>query len=287
MPAARGQIVRERIGERKARVAVIAAAALIALVSARPDAGSWNDGSRLATVESLVDRHTLTIDDSIFVNVASVESSPYDSAILRDPRRPQSLLGTLDKLWIGGHWYSDKSPVPALLMALLYQLLQSLTGVTAAEHPLAFCYVMTALSSGLAYVLAVAAIFDMATTLRLPLRNCVAVAASFGLATLALVYLRYVNNHILLLGVTAALMACHVRLAERGSNIPGLLLSLGSLAGLAYTIDLGVGPVLWLGIVLLTVWRTRSLRALLLVLLAALPWLALHHGVNYAVGGTL
>ena len=69
--------------EHKAWLAVIAGAMLIALVSARPHAGGWNDGSRLATVESLVDRHTLAIDESIFVKVANVESSPYDSEIGR------------------------------------------------------------------------------------------------------------------------------------------------------------------------------------------------------------
>src|SRR5687767_12101081 len=57
--------------ERKAWIGVLLGASLIALVSARPYAGGWNDGSRLATVESLVDRHTLAIDDSMFVNVAS------------------------------------------------------------------------------------------------------------------------------------------------------------------------------------------------------------------------
>jgi len=272
--------------ELKARLAVIVGASLIALVSARPYAGGWNDGSRLATVESLVDRHTLAIDKSIFVNVVSVETSPYDSAIMRDPHRPRSLLGTFDKLWIDGHWYSDKAPVPALLLALLYQLLQWITGLTAGVHPQLFCYAMTVLSSGVAYVVAVAAVFDMATTLRLPMRLRLGVAASFGLATLALVYARYVNSHILLLGVTAALLACHVRLAEGRTARIGMLILLGCLAGFAYTIDLGVGPPLWLGSVLLTAWRTRSAKALAVILLAALPWLAVHHGINYAIGGT-
>jgi hypothetical protein len=43
---------------------VLIVAGLIALASARPYAGSWNDGSRLATVEALVDYHTLIIDQS-------------------------------------------------------------------------------------------------------------------------------------------------------------------------------------------------------------------------------
>ncbi|MCI0684952.1 MAG: hypothetical protein L0Y71_22885 [Gemmataceae bacterium] len=277
--------------ERKVWIAVLVGAAVIALASARPHAGGWNDGSRLATVESLVDRHTLAIDDSMFVKVASVETSPYESAILRDPRRPPSMLGTFDKLWIDGHWYSDKSPVPALLMALLYQLLQWATGLTASLHPQAFCYLMTVLSSGAAYVAAVAGIDHIATRLRLPLRLRLAVTASFALGTLALVYTRYVNNHVLLLGVTVALLACHLHLVEAclvEARRPrfGLLVALGSLAGFAYTIDLGVGPPLWLGSVLLAAWRTRSWKALALILLASLPWLAAHHAVNYATGGT-
>ena len=74
---------------------VLFLASLVAVVSARDYPGGWNDGSRLATVESLVERHTWAIDDSPF------------------------LAGTQDKLLIGGHYYSDKSPVPAVLMAFI------------------------------------------------------------------------------------------------------------------------------------------------------------------------
>ena len=48
----------------------------IALVSARDYAGGWNDGSRLATVESLVDYHTLAIDKSIYVDVPRIDLDP-------------------------------------------------------------------------------------------------------------------------------------------------------------------------------------------------------------------
>ena len=44
-------------------------ALVIAVASALHYAGSWNDGSRLAAVESLVDHRTWVIDDSIFVEV--------------------------------------------------------------------------------------------------------------------------------------------------------------------------------------------------------------------------
>ena len=101
---------------------VLTAALVVALVSARPYAGSWNDGSRLATVESLVDHGTLAIDHSIFVQVPQRQHvddpGPYPAD---DPLLQQH--GTRDRLLIRGHFYSDKSPVPALLMAGLYQML--------------------------------------------------------------------------------------------------------------------------------------------------------------------
>src|ERR1700722_1819139 len=106
-------------------VAILAIA--IAIVSAKPYAGGWNDGSRLAAVVSLVDRGTFVIDDSIFVNVPR-GSSPYTPEF-----EALSQTGTLDRLYIDGHYYSDKSPVPAILLAGVYQAAHSLTGLSAGE----------------------------------------------------------------------------------------------------------------------------------------------------------
>jgi hypothetical protein len=266
---------------------VLAAALALALAGSHDYAGSWNDGSRLATVEALVDRHTLAIEDSIFVKVpparegAAPPYPPDDAGLLA--------YGTGDKLLIKGHYYSDKSPVPALLLAAVYQGWQACTGLTARDRPDVFCYGMTLLSSGLSYVLAVWCVYRLAGALGLPLPWQLALTASFGLSTVALCYARHVNNHILLLGVTAALMLGLVRLAERvraGRGQRALLVGLGTLAGLGYSIDLGAGPVLLVCILAVVVYRCRSLGAVAFFALAALPWLALHHAVNYAVGGT-
>ncbi|MBV9125612.1 MAG: hypothetical protein JO112_19860, partial [Planctomycetes bacterium] len=143
---------------------VLAGALVIALAGARPYAGGWNDGSRLATVECLVDDHTLAIDRSIFVQVPAPGSSsrplPYD------PQEPLLTRGTYDKLLINGHFYSDKSPVPALLLAGVYQGLQWCTGLTARDRPDLFCYAMTLASSGLAYVVAVWCVFQLGKPLK-------------------------------------------------------------------------------------------------------------------------
>ena len=99
--------------------ALIAVSILIAIVGARPYAVGWNDGSRLAAVESLVDYHTWDISRSIFIDIPS-GNSPYV-----DPH----FKGALDKLKVGDRWYSDKSPPVSLAMAGIYQAFQSLTGL--------------------------------------------------------------------------------------------------------------------------------------------------------------
>ena len=284
---------------------VVVVALGIAVLGARPYAGGWNDGSRLATVETLVDRHTWIIDDSIFVRVPSSDApavvTPYD------PDEPGlRKQGTLDKLFIDGHFYSDKSPVPALLMAGCYQLWQFATGWSARQHPDHFCRAMTLISSGLAYVIAAMCIYLLGRTLRLPLSSRLLLTASFALATVAAPYVQHVNNHILLLAVTAALvlgLAQFVEATQHGRRSWRRPLILGSLAGLAYTIDLGVGPVVLLctcafvlSCCLRSQWKREqvgawsppllfSLSPCLFFGLAALPWLLLHHALNFAIGG--
>jgi len=256
-------------------------AALVAVVSARPFAGGWNDGSRLAMVESLVDHRTLAIDQSIFVKVpADPARSPYpaDDEILR--------RGTLDKLYVKGRFYTDKSPVPALLLALIYQMLQGIFGLIAGQSPGLFCYIMTLCSSGVSYMAATVGVYWIARCIGLGLKDSLWLTASFALGTLALVYTRHVNNHIMLLGVTTLLMLELVRLAHGGRTL-GRLLTIGSLAGFGYSIDLGIGPPLWACTLIVVAWRTRWCLGLILCVLASAPWLLLHHVVNYAIGGTI
>jgi hypothetical protein len=276
-----GKLGSER-GSSLANLLVIGVAAAVALLSAHSYAGGWNDGSRLATVECLVDYHTLAIDRSIFVQppIHSLPIYPADDpALLRE--------GTGDKLLIRGQFYSDKSPVPALLMAGLYYLFEWTTGWNAGARPDVFCYWMTISTSGLAYVIAVWCIYQLAGVLRLAIR--LAVTASFAFATMAPTYARYVNNHVLLLGVVALLLLGVCRLAKKDTATKGLswrLLALGALAGLAYAIDLGAGPVFLLCTAAWIAYGLRRPLPIVLFLTGAAPWLILHHGVNYAVGGT-
>lgn len=257
-------------------VLVLAGAALLALGITRDQIGGWNDASRLATVECLGDYRTLAIDNSIYV----------DSRHAPRPPAPRGLLdnGTLDKLRVGGHFYSDKSPVPALLMAGVYRVWQGWSGLTARDCPERFVWWMTWTSSGLAFVLAVWCVFRLSGSLDLPPPSRFALTASFALATVAPVYAQQVNNHILLLAVLAGLLLGLVELAA--TPCWSRVAILGFLAGLGYTIDLGAGPIILVGVGMLAGYRCRSFGSAAVFVLAALPWLVLHHAVNYAVGGT-
>lgn len=264
----------------KARISVVIAvlASVIALASARPYAGCWNDGSRLATVESLIDHGTFVIDASVFVHPPRPPApNPYPDD---DPGLQQS--GTQDKLFINRHYYSDKSPVPGVLMAGAYQLWQWLTGWTAHTHPAAFCRDMTLVSSGLAFVLAVVGTWRLAVMLGLRPGLGLSLTASFALATVAVPYARHVNNHIVLLAVGVWLA---VDVAGRRGASWGRLLRMGTLAGLGYTIDLGTGPVIFTATAVLVLVRCRK-PVVLGFFVAALPWMGLHHALNYAIGGT-
>jgi hypothetical protein len=274
---------------------LLAAALGLAWVVARPYAGSWNDGSRLATVESLVDHHTWAIDDSTFVRVPASGPSPY-------PLRHEGLqkTGTQDKLWIDGHYYSDKSPVPALILAGVYAGWQALTGCTARSDPALFCKLMTFSSSGIAFAVAVWCALRIGRTLRLDPAWRWALAGALALCTISLAYTVHVNNHILLLAVVMALMLRMAAFQRAGGLAPPVFLPaedtgglapparwavIGCLAGLGYAIDLGAGPMI-LAAMLLHALLRGGWRGSLLVLGGALPWLALHHSLNYALAGT-
>ncbi|HAA03786.1 MAG TPA: hypothetical protein DCE18_10475 [Syntrophobacteraceae bacterium] len=274
-------------------VLVLLGSVLVALFSARPYAGGWNDSSRLAAVECLVDYGTLSIDQSIFVDPAHASNASAKPYAPDD--RMLTAFGTLDKVMVQDRYYSDKPMVPAVLMAGGYQLLQWATGLKASSRPDWFAYAMTVISSGLAYVVAVLAVYTLGRNL-LPQRYwAVAVTASFGLGTAALTYTRHTSSHECLLGIAAALMlGLHVlvRKLEGGVRPWALVAGLGVLAGLGYTMEFAAGPLLLLSTAPLIAWRLRVLRSQGVALaavyvLAAAPFVILHHLLNYLIGGTI
>lgn len=267
--------------DRSWRIAIIWIVGLTALLSARPYAGSWNDGSRLASVESLVERGTLVIDDSIFVTPPQTgRPSPYrpDDPIFQS-------AGTKDKLLIDGHYYSDKSPVPVFPMAAIYGIFRGLGAPSAAERPDCFCLLMTWFSSGISLLIAALCIFAIVRRCRISPNRAGLLTFLFVFGTTALPYAQHVNNHIMLMAVASGLFLQLLIGEQEGWRLPALIRA-GLLAGIVYTIDLGAGPPLTALTLGYLAWQMRSFRTLLAVA-AAVPWIAFHHVVNYAIGGTL
>lgn len=255
---------------------LVLAAAVVALVGARPFAGGWNDGSRLAAAESLGERGTLVIDESLFVRVPPPEEGRPE------PYSPPQPFGTLDKLLIDGHFYSDKPPVQAVLMGSFHRVWLLLGGPPAADRPELFCRFQTLVTSGLVYVLAVWCVVRLGRRLGLSGRTLLVYGGSSAFCTFAPTYSRYVNGHISLLGVTAALCLVLAKpdLGRGRAAVAGLL------AGFGYTLDLGLGPGLLLATGCYCV-AVGGRRTALPFVLGAAPWLGLHHALNYAIGGTL
>jgi hypothetical protein len=206
------------------------------------------------------------------------------------PRDRLDLLehGTLDKLWINGRFYSDKSPVPSVLMAGVHRAWRALGGPSAADRPDLFCWLLTMATSGAAYVVAVECIRRLGFALGLGGREAFLLTLAFAAATVAPAYTRHVNAHVMFLGAAAALCLSLAKAGESRGWRPAMV---GSLAGFGYTLDLGIGPGLLVALAASEwLWSRAPQGAALriaLVILAAAPWVVAHHWLNYAVGGTL
>jgi hypothetical protein len=281
------------ISHGRERLWVMIAALIFALASARPYAGGWNDGSRLATVEALVDHGTFAIDDSIFVRVPP-QNPPYPP-----DRLDLIATGTLDKLCINGRFYSDKGPVPALVLAGCYALMRALTGLTAAQSPSLFCYLMNFLGGGVPLVVAGVVLFTVCRRIVPSPRTAWWITGSLVFTTVAAAYARHHNGHILMLSVAVAvigsmhtILTCPANLSADSPPRPTARswVFLGVFTGFGYTVDLAVGPAMVLAVTLWVGWqsrRFRSVRPLVYFGLGALPWGIMHHALVWQLAGMI
>ena len=258
--------------------------AVVAVVSARPFAGSWNDASRLATAESLVNRGTLQIDHSIFVD----PPKPDGLIPLPYPAHRTDLLttGTQDKLFIRGHYYSDKTPLPSIYLAAVYRCWTWLGGSTFAERPDWCCRVLTWSSSGLAFVLAVWGVLRLGKIFGLSDRLSLELGLAFAGGTIAVGYAGTVNAHIIQLSAASWIFVGLLEVSY-GSRSYWRFIGIGTLVGVAYAADTSAGPTLLCATMLAILVTTRSARHTIVVIFACGPWLIAHHAVNFWIGGSL
>ena len=99
---------------------------ILLVLLTKVDIQSIADASRIATVKSLVEYQTFTIDNSQF----------------------DSPLFTGDKYFYNNHFYSDKPPLPAFMGAAVYFILKNVIGINLSNHFGLTYYLITLLSVG-------------------------------------------------------------------------------------------------------------------------------------------
>lgn len=262
---------------------LLAASTVLAIVLARPYAGGWNDASRLATAESVVDRGTMAIDDSIFVRVPQHQGLPLPYPV---DRADLLTHGTLDKLYISGSFYSDKTPLPSLYLAGIYRVWTWCGGPMASDRADLFCLVLTWSSSGLAFVFAIMGILTIGQTIGLNPLWRLTLGCSFSLGTVTLGYVGTVNGHIIQLAAAVFVFALLLRLSSSERPVQTLVM-IGTLLGIAYAADASAGPTLGLCTTIGVFAMSGRPMSIFIVSLGSLPFVISHHAVNYSIGGTI
>ncbi len=212
---------------------VFVVAALAFFVATKRSAVSWNEYSRLASVESLVERGTFKIG--------------------------RSALGqrTRDKVLIDGSFYADKPPLLQLAAAAPYAALHAAglrlapdacPGTGCAYRPLTFLVV------GLpaAVMLALFSAFARDRTGSVPW--AIGLTLILGACTLALPYSLVFNNH---MPTAVALVAAYALVPAQPSGADGpRLFAAGALAGAAFGFEL-LAALPILALAGLVAWRSR------------------------------
>lgn len=199
--------------------------------------GSFNDRSRMAAIESLVERGTWVIDQSPFSR-------------------------TVDRILVDGHFYSDKPPVLTFIASGVYAVLHHGFHLSLDAgwcdpdadpcHCRAFCnrqgsakpdwayYLLTLLLVGFPSALTLALFYHLTDRFGLGNPAALLLTAALGLTTQIFPYSTVFNSHV---PAAASLLAGFYALlrAREGERRDRWLFLSGFLTALAATFDLGVG----------------------------------------------
>jgi hypothetical protein len=222
------------------------------------------------TIESIVERGTLAVDDSPYLGPS----------------------GSPDLAKFGGRLYSDKPPVLPVMGAAVYAPLHHLGyRMFDLRSPREFLASFGPVNRTLVFVLIVIpsalALYGLRRILQaidIPRWFSDLLTVGFGLSSMLLSYGVTFNNHSVAAGLLT--LAFATVLLESSVGGSGMIRSAGAgfLAGLAATIDLPAGGALWLS---LLIWvGVRSRRAGLTYLLGSALPLGLHCVAQSLVTGT-
>ncbi|MFI7597453.1 hypothetical protein [Actinoplanes sp. NPDC049681] len=238
---------------------IFMALGVLGILTVLPTVTSWSDASRMATVQSLVDFHTFSIDRSVFHR-------------------------TGDKVFIDGHFYSDKLAVPSLIGAIVYLPLSALGLKLGYGWNIAY-YVITLLTVKAFWLAGLIAFYRTLAITPLTDRKRIWLTLALGVGSLYFTWSATFNNHSLAASWVAIGFSFLMR-AREGIRTARSLFAAGLFFALAGGSDVPILAVL--GGFLLYVLADPRLRThagwyLLPLPLTALPAL----WVNYRISGSL
>lgn len=217
--------------------------------------GSANDSTRMAAIQSIVESNTFVIDNSTF---------PY----------------TADKVFVNGHFYSDKPPLSFLIGVPIYFILYKL-GITFSAYPRLTYYIITLLTVGLSISMMIVFFCKLLEEYDLTKRNRFLYASILFFGTLILPYSVTFNNQ----GLAASLLFISYYFVRRSKKKSQLILA-GALAGLAAAIEMVSGTIFVLIFALLAFFKHGLRKTLVFVLIASIPTIA-HMLINYSISGSI
>jgi hypothetical protein len=241
---------------------------------------SWNDSSRFAMVQALVETNTFVIDNTIFI--VTDRDNQINKVSPFDPKNAfLNQYGTKDRLYISGQFFSDKSPVPGVMMAMTWRFLAYFGLPEIRENPHFFIYTMNFLFAGIPLIFSTWCILRVSMQVGLANHISSILALTF-LFSIVSAYSCTVNTHILCMASICGSLV----LITSGSITHLHFILLGLLVGFGYGTDLGTGPaiVVIIGLYVLIKWKFIYM---LLFSLSAFILIALHHYLNYQIAGTI
>lgn len=174
---------------------------------------SGNDASRIATIESLVEKGNFIIDDSA-LNVS--DHNKFN-----------------DKIFVNGHFYSSKPPVLSFISTPVYFILYNL-GIEFKDfhQPSIAYYLQTLFTLGIYYALLNVFFYLFLIKSKLNEKDAVILTIALALGTLMFVYSTVFNNH---LPSTAMLFVCFylIHFIDTFKNKKLALFAAGLTGGLA------------------------------------------------------
>lgn len=203
---------------------------VVCTFTVKTESVSWNDASRVAAIESLVERGTWVIDGSLWVNL------------------------TQDKILINDKFYSDKMPFFSLLGAGVYGILYLLGGSLAPNCSelarfCAYSWLTLVLVSIPASIL-IWLFFDYAARLNVPRWAAIVGTIALGAGTMIFPYALALNHHVpAAASIFASFYLLSCRLGKQTSSVPpfqrgiGTIFASGLFAALAISFDVLSGVI--------------------------------------------